>query len=445
MQSTGDIQSAIISGIRSDLQGISAESNLSFRYTFPGDKVYFSVRGRGKNRYPKIDRVEPGSERKVIPECKYFSKCGGCSGQHIEYSSQIRFKTEEVLTLFQENFSLQLDVVPSEKTYQYRNRMDFAVFPGKTGLRQAENFRNIIDIDKCLLQSHWANKELSVLRQLIEKNQNLVLDRKTESGFLKYVTLRTNSGSSDTISIFTFSDDFKDSELESSFAQEVLKVSTAKNIVFCYNRKKSEVSAEGSYKTIKGNHTIIENFLDRTFIIPFNSFFQPNPEGFKPIIRFTDRILKKISAGTLLDLFCGTGFFSILFGHHFKSIYGYDWTESSIQTALSNLKRIYPDTNICFEKKDLLQIEGILQSGSFDTDTVLIMDPPRNGIGKKVIDSVIKSNIPYLIYISCNPYSQLNDLKELKDHYIIKEGLITDPFPQTPHLESAVFMQRKEI
>ena len=77
------------------------------------------------------------------------------------------------------------------------------------------------------------------------------------------------------------------------------------------------------------------------------------------IIRFIEDKLKTIESNTLIDLFCGNGFFSILFGDRFQNIIGCDWVESSIQTATENLNRLFLNKKIHFEKKDLLQFKDV--------------------------------------------------------------------------------------
>ena len=434
-----------IKSLNSSLQGISLDTNITFRYTDIGDEVTYEQRGRGKNKFAKVESIFRANE--YNPLCKHFADCGGCSAQHISYENQFAIKTNDLVKKFQSGHGFTPELIPAKKHFQYRNRMDFAVFPGFIGLRQAENFRRIIDVKKCELQSFWANEELTQLRNLIQEEfSNLPLDRRAGEGYLKYITLRTNQTSSDTITIFTFIEEFQDTELEEKFISEVLKFSRSNNIVFCYNRKQSEVSADGKLKIVRGKSYFTEEIHGKQIQVPFNSFFQPNPDGFIPIIRFIEEILQNTESSTLIDLFCGNGFFSILFGDNFQNLIGYDWVQSSIQTANENLTRIYPEKKINFEKKDLLQFKDVFSaSNSIPKDSILILDPPRNGIGIKLSEYILQSGISTIIYVSCNPNSQLEDLKILSENYQIHSGLITDPYPHTPHLESVLLLKRIEM
>ncbi|HRG45260.1 MAG TPA: hypothetical protein PLX69_07905 [Leptospiraceae bacterium] len=435
------LKTKIIS-LNSALQGVSPDTGLTFRYANIGDEVVYEQRGRGKNKFAKVESILRANA--YTPQCKHFADCGGCSAQHLEYPLQFATKTRTIRDRFKTEQNFIPDLIPSEKHYEYRNRMDFAVFPGFIGLRQAENFRRIIDVKKCELQSEWANEELSQLRSLIfEVYSDLPLDRRTGEGYLKYITLRTNIKGSDTITILTFSEEFQSSELEQRLISDLLKFSTSNNIVFCYNRKQSEVSADGKFLVVRGKSYYTEEIQNRKIEVPFNSFFQPNPMGFLPIIQYIQARLGEMKSSTLIDLFCGNGFFSILFGERFENLIGYDWVESSIQTAKENLTRIYRDKKITFEKKDLLQFKDVFSdSNSIPKDSVLILDPPRNGIGIKLCEYILNSSIESIFYVSCNPNSQLDDLKILSQNYKIQSGLITDPYPQTPHLESVLLLSR---
>jgi tRNA (uracil-5-)-methyltransferase len=434
-----ELKQVQIDSINSRLEGISNQSNLEFRYVDIGDKVSFYELGRGENKYPKIQSIE--RKNIFLHECNFFSKCGGCISQHLSYERQFQYKTENYTKRFKEQFAIELELIPAEKKFTYRNRMDFAVFPEKIGLRQMSNFRNIIDIDECKIQSNWANSELKILRTFLNENfPEISYNRKTETGFLKYITLRDDLESKDSMSIFTFTKNFLNTELEEKLISEIVKYSTAQNIIFCYSRKQSEVSCDGESKLIKGRLHYNENFLGKNFIVPFNSFSQPNLNGFLPIIKFIESIILENKASTLIDLFCGNGFFSLLFGEYFEKVYGFDLVESSIEIASQNFQINFPDKDFSFEKKDLLSVD--LDFSSMNKNSILILDPPRNGIGKKIIDTILQSDFENILYVSCNPKSQLDDLEHLKNKYKIHKGLLTDPFPQTTHLESVVFLKR---
>lgn len=432
----------IISGITSDLLGFGYIENkrYRFRYATIDDELIFTEKGKGRKKYNIIKEFIKESPRDLV-KCKYFTKCGGCIAQHIPYQEQFFFKTKELAETYRYKYGIEAELIPAKLHYNQRNRMDFGIFPNAIGLHAAGNFRSIIDLDKCEIQSDWANEELLKVRNLIGKFPELVFHRKNDTGFIKYVTLRYGVWTKDTMTIFTCAADFEGKEIENEFEQAAKEICSANNIIICYNRRKSEASAEGKHRTIKGNYFYRENIMGYNFEIPFNSFFQPNPIGFMPILEYINSQINQYNTNKLIDLFCGNGFFSALYGKHFTDIYGYDYTDSAVNMANSRIKDLYPDKNIFFESRNLFQKTSLEFSKEiFDENSLIIMDPPRSGIGHYLAQFLQNVNSKYIFYVSCNPHSQLEDLKILTSRYKIKSIMITDPYPQTSHLESVVLL-----
>jgi 23S rRNA (uracil1939-C5)-methyltransferase len=135
----------------------------------------------------------------------------------------------------------------------------------------------------------------------------------------------------------------------------------------------------------------------------------------------------------LLDLYCGTGTIGIWLNNKFDSVTGVEINESSIKNAninkeLNNLK------NIKFICNDAKNIEG-----KFDS---IVVDPPRIGLSKDVINYLNNSNSKEIIYISCNPNTLKRDL-DLLTNYVVKDISCADMFPRTKHIESLMVLERK--
>ncbi|MCB1156474.1 MAG: class I SAM-dependent RNA methyltransferase [Leptospiraceae bacterium] len=422
--------------------GYLGDKKYSFRYAKENDEVSVYFTGKRK-KYPRLTGIQKNSDHSSV-RCRHFADCGGCAAQHFPYEEQFRIKTNRLLQVYQEKLNISIKPIPAQLQYGHRGRMDFAVYPGGIiGLREAGNFRRIINIESCEIQSKWANDELKALRKVLEEHKGIELNRKTLEGYLKYITLRKSRFTEDNISIFTFIEPFYDTDVEEKFRETVLASSTARNIVFCYNRTKSEVSAEGKFKVIRGTSFYTEHLMDKKIEIPFDSFFQPNIEGFMPVLEYTNKLIQHSKQKILLDIFCGNGFFSLLFGETFEELYGFDISEAAIERANLNLKKYFPGKNMSFFQSDLLQLkESSFLKEQAEKNSLALLDPPRRGIGDRMIELLNESHLEEIIYISCNPYSQIEDIEKL-DNYVALEGILTDPFPHSPHLESAVYLRRR--
>ena len=433
--------SITIEGISNNLTGYGflGDKKYQFSYASIGDILQFETLGRGKRKYNKV--LTRDSIHSHEPNCEYFTKCGGCKARHIPYPDQFKYKTDELYRFYLENYNIEIQLAPSEQTENYRNRMDFAVFPGVIGLRQEGNFRKIVEVKECKIQSHTTNVELNAIRDFLLP---LAYNRKTGEGFLKYITLRKSSMGDLTV-ILTFTSLFKGTELEQEVMLEFPKYSKSENIIFCYNRPQAEVSAVGDYQVVKGREYFQEIVSGKKFNVPFDSFFQPNVPGFMPIVEFIHSSLKNSKTKRMIDLFCGSGFFSILFGEFFEEIYGFDIVKSSIEKAYERCKQEFPEKEIRFQILDLLSLKEDKVSHLFTLeDTTLFLDPPRSGLGDALSRKISVGMFSKILYISCNPESQKNDLEVLKENFKISRGLITDPYPHTPHLESVLLLEKKK-
>ena len=116
-------------------------------------------------------------------------------------------------------------------------------------------------------------RKLMLLKIIKSIVRQYAFNRKTLEGFLKYITLRINSENELTL-ILTFINSFRDTILEENLSLELKKVSISENIIFCYNRTQSEVSAVGEFKVIKGKEYFREKVLETYFDVPFTAFFR---------------------------------------------------------------------------------------------------------------------------------------------------------------------------
>ncbi|WP_244245465.1 class I SAM-dependent RNA methyltransferase [Leptospira kemamanensis] len=433
-----------VEGLNPDFSGIVTAPNgkkVDIFYVHPGDELVVEyVKRRPRQRSLKVHEIIRNHPWDLV-KCSVFGECGGCTGQHIPYSTQLDLKFGPILSLFQKDLGITIKPVLEAKTYAYRSRMDFSVFPGPViGQRQRGNFRKVVPISSCAIQSNWANLALQDVRALLEEMPNVIWDRRSEQGGLKYLTIRKAQNTEDGMLIFTFTEGFEKSPELESFRSLCLERLTQNSLVFCYNRPKSEVSAVGRPEVLRGKLTFTESVLGQSFEVPFDSFFQPNPNGFLPILHFIQERLPK-EKDVLIDLFCGNGFFSLLYGEYFQHVDGYELTESSIENAKTLFESTYPTKTHSFQVTNLFLSTGDLQRKE---NATLILDPPRAGAGK-LVNHWIRDNGPKnVFYVSCNPYSQKEDVRLFLEEYDYVDGILIDPYPQTPHTESVLYFRRKE-
>jgi 23S rRNA (uracil-5-)-methyltransferase RumA len=192
----------------------------------------------------------------------------------------------------------------------------------------------------------------------------------------------------------------------------------------------------GESHLLFGNPSIHENILGLDFEISMKSFFQTNPKSAERLYsKAIEYVQKANGAGTILDLFCGTGTITQLLSKQgFSNVVGVDIEEKAIFNARDNAKK-NEIPNVTFHAADVgkFLIEFPQYQGNLD---VIMMDPPRGGIAPKTLKKVIDLGSKYIVYISCNPATFARDTDTLQQAgYALQNWSLVDQFPHTAHVE----------
>lgn len=437
---------------------LHGKKTYSVPFVLPGDLVHYKLVRRGRKRKALIEQIErkdPPDNPDLLsrdPGCLFAGRCGGCKARHISYTEQFRIKAEPILQEMKELFGVVPELQAAGYTDQYRNRMDFVVEQGWIGLRGVGDYKAFIDIDSCPNQRPEANHVLALLRNLLSRSSGVSKDRQQDSGVLKYATIR--SGDASGALILTVDQKEIQDERYLQFKKEL--VETFRNDPVCKTftlveaplaDPLSEVSAPPGGSPLYGDGFFYEKLGGIRFRVPYDSFFQPNPRGFDPILDWSIRQIQSqtIPPGGMLDLYSGAGVLSsILYqktGGSFDRITGMDSVASSIELSSSNFPEDSPPLD--FQVVDLGRPpEEMFTEHKY---SLIVADPPRAGLSPGVRKGIRHfSSAPFFLYISCNPHSQIEDLHQITRSYEPIAAFLTDPFPHTPHLEQAIWMKKKE-
>lgn len=430
-------------------------------FTLPGDQVSFDVKRAGRGVKLQVTEIHPAPSYDHLdftlqePGCELFTRCGGCRARHILYDDQLRIKSAGVIQKMKDNFLITPDLKPAPRISAYRNRMDFVVEENIVGLRSVGDFSTFNDIKFCDIQKDKANRALKLVREILAEHPQVPFRRKDFTGTLKYVTIR--DGYESGAIILTVMKENIESQPYTNFINEL--TNTLRNLqsnelkgyslVETYSENhEAEVSCTPGGRAILGSPGFQEKMGGNIFDVPYDSFFQPNPEAFDILL---DWSLEQLSphrdqlGNLLMDLYSGAGVLSSIitarFPEQFNEVLGFDFVASSVERAKDHFPD--PDMNIQFFAQDLNRVkEEIFPE---NRKGFLIADPPRAGISPSLRKAIRKSDFaPVFLYISCNPDSQVEDLKEITKSYRIEKAMIMDQFPHTPHLEQAVLLVKKE-
>jgi 23S rRNA (uracil1939-C5)-methyltransferase len=434
--------------------------------SYPGDKVIAQItKIRTSYAEARIKELVIKSPLRILPECKYFGTCGGCKAQDLDYQQQIKFKEEQVKDVFEriggfQNFDI-LPIISSEKTFFYRNKMEFS-FADKRWLTQNEissgleipdssfalglhipgMFDKVLDIDVCYLQSEISNGILNFTRDFSKKHQLLPYSPQKHTGFLRNLVIKQSFLTNDLMVNLVISEESE--RLFTLYKEELLnQFPEVTTLVYNINKKLSQV-AYGDYEIVAHGPGYIYEFIGKyKFRISANSFFQTNSAQaeklYSTALEFAGFDNQE---DVVYDLYSGAGTIPIFISQYVKQLFGFESVEPAIEDAKINIELNSIRNFIPILANLNNSFLPIIENQSIPKPTVIIADPPRGGMHPKTVNDILELKPSKIVYISCNPATQARDIKLLcTGGYNLIKIRPVDMFPHTYHIENVALLK----
>lgn len=361
-------------------------------FALPGETVKARVYRNDKNcsHADLIEVLTPSPDR-VEPLCPLFGECGGCQYQHLSYQKQLDWKTRQVGELMKHMAAIEFPVNPclsTEQIWNYRSKITPHFDRPRDGvigeigfLANGQRFR-LVDVPECKIAMNPINDALPEIRSNIRAKAHTFKRGST-------VLMRAHAGGVET--------DFK--------------------------------------------ATATERVGDLSFQFLAGDFFQNNP-FILPL--FTGYVAKQAAVGArfLVDAYCGSGLFALTLAKHFEKVAGVEVSETSCEWARKNAasNKIGNATFLT------ASAEAIFDQINFPAaETAVVIDPPRKGCTPEFIEQLVRFAPSRVVYVSCDPATQVRDLKLLGDGgYRLADVQPFDLFPHTRHLECVMTLVRSQ-
>ncbi len=386
-------------GLFFDNNKISFVSN-----TLPDELVEVSkLKETSKYNIYSLNKIEKESNKRVKPICPYFGICGGCDLQHLSYEDTLDFKLNKVKELFNK-FKIDfnnIEIVSNLNPFNYRNKIELKCINNKIGFYK-NNSHELVQIDECLVASKPINDTLKELKFLKLPDCDIVIKSNYNDELLVWFKTKNKIN----INRDMFSMDLK----------------IASIIV--------------NDKVVYGEDHLIMKMDDHLFKCSYDAFFQINPYICKKVSSYLKETIT--NNDIVADLYCGVGFLGILAASKAKKVYGIEIVDNAIKDAITNAK-INKKDNMYFMLGDVAKVFNKIE----DKIDYLIVDPPRSGLDKDTINTIINNKIPNIFYMSCDPNTLARDLSLLQEDYNIKQVKIFDMFSYTYHVETICILERK--
>ena len=360
-------------------------------FCLPGETVKARIYRNDSNcsHGDLLEIITPSPDR-VEPRCNLFGTCGGCQYQHLSYEKQLHWKRQQVSELAERLAGLSIPIlppVPSPREWNYRSKLtphfnkpkDGEI--GPIGFLQQGNRSRLVDVPQCPIAMEAVNEAFPAIRK----------DAKARaSTYKKGVTLLLRA------------------------------------------------HPDG----VETNHraVISEQVNGLTFHFLAGDFFQNNPFILSSFVDYVADEAAQDNCTHLVDAYCGSGLFALSLASKFEQVAGVEVSESSADFARRNAELNHLDNVEILTSS----AEGIFEDLTFTGDrTALVIDPPRKGCTPGFLDQLAKFGPRRVIYVSCNPATQMRDFALLNEAgYSVEKLQPFDLFPHTRHLECVATLTR---
>lgn len=380
-----------------------------------GDKVIFVsdaligeivdveiIRDYKKYMVGRVIGFEKRSPSRCSYDCAYYGRCGGCNIATLSYPMQLEFKKNKVIDIFRKYGGIDINpVIVAGDAFGYRNKVIIHAKNGKIGFYERDT-NTIVAIDRCLVANETINKIVSK----VSGNLDLTLVDK--------IMVRTGYGESMVV---------VDGEID---IDELIDILSFVDVIYVNN------------ELVYGKDKIIEKLGDYFFYISPNSFFQVNT---KQAYNLYNQVLEYASLDkgmNVLDLYCGTGTIGMFLSKYCALVQGIEINESAVRDANLNkeLNGVDNISFICGKSSLISKMEN-----KFD---VVVVDPPRGGLDKQTVDTLLKNRVKRIVYVSCDPMTLVRDVKMLEEVYQLSDIKLFDMFAESYHVESVVLLVNKD-
>lgn len=419
------------------------EGKIAVPFTAVGDSIEatFVKRDQGV-KICKLETVVTPSTDRVTPPCPHAGQCGGCLWQHLAYPAQLRIKQDMMNRAFERAGHAERieNVTPSSETLHYRNRMDYAVgWLGTVGLKEYGSWNRYLDLSTCLLLSQETPKILEIVRGFIRERGLEPWDAKHHSGLLRYVVIREGKKTNQRMIMLVVSSlERITDDVRTELVERLSPLCTS--LLLGEQKLPTDISLVQHVVALHGEPWIEEEVNDIRYRLAPNSFFQTNSHMAAVLQNTVCDIIATVKPKTLLDLYCGLGFFGIATAKRFPEmrVAGFEIDAEAIELARHNAHAngVGEQTHFSAGPAEDLSWKEIPADA-------IILDPPRAGLHPKVLATILERIPADIVYVSCNYHRFVEELKTFKTHYDVVSLAALDLFPQTPHVEVVAHLRRK--
>ncbi|MGE0679642.1 MAG: 23S rRNA (uracil(1939)-C(5))-methyltransferase RlmD [Candidatus Binatia bacterium] len=389
--------------------------------TVPGDEVVVEIESQKKNyATARVMKIRSPSPFRRQPPCSYVSQCGGCPWQHIAYQEQLRAKETLVREQLRRIGGLTdiplLPIISSPEEWRYRQRLRLHIDrKGRVGLL-APRSHKVVTIDSCSVAWEALPSHLRVVREWIASLRTIVpqVELAVEDPVARPEEQR--------VMVL--------GQAQGPFQQ---KDEQACRLLETHPLVAGVMLRGKDWRHVWGDTSRTFIGKDKTLTIHDGAFTQVNNAANQLLVEAVLRHSAVRSTDTVIELYCGSGNFSVSFARRAREFIGIEQDGRAITDARVNAARAGVANMRFLHASASVGVRELLVGGA--RGDVVVLDPPRSGAAD-IIDDLPRFGARVITYVSCDPATLARDLRRLHQRgYQLQAVQPLDMFPQTYHVE----------
>lgn len=388
----------------------------------------------------RAEAVIEASPHRVPPRCPYFARCGGCHYQHASYEHQLEIKTDILRENFRRIAKLELqteiEVHPSPPgNYRNRSRLQIRTQPEFAAGYFKLGGHEVLPVEQCPISSPLINRGIAALWQISRA-------RRTPEG-LREAEFFANADDTQLLVELACAPEAPESSLK-TWAEGLRTVLPEIVGIVAFRAAKPREKSASAAERLFGTDYLTYQTQGFAYRVSAGSFFQTNRNLTDELVNI---VTQEASGDLALDLYAGVGLFSTALTRNFRRVISVEPSHRALPDLQYNLPPNGEAVKATTERylsqhSDKGHDAGRIVSGKQKPDLVVV-DPPRRGLGESLARSLADVAAARLIYVSCDPATLARDLVPLfAAGYRVEQTHVIDLFPQTYHLESIVKLVR---
>ena len=409
--------------------------------TVSGDRALVRlVRVKPDYANGKLVQLLDPSPQRIRSRCLVADKCGGCQWHHVDDAYQRIAKRGQVINALERIGGFAhppvapiLAIAPLE----YRNKATYPLAVSATGQVQAGYYRKgthqLVNLNHCPVQDIRLDPLLAVKQDLAQRGWS-IYNEKHHRGQLRHLALRIGRRTGEML-LTLVTTDLHLNGIEAQAHDWMQRYPRLVGVALNYNPKRINAIFGAQTQIVAGQPYLREIFAGIELQLRPDTFFQVNTETAEALLTVILEQLNLQGTETLLDAYCGIGTFTLPLAQKVRQAIGIEVQPVAVEQAQQNAQ-LNGITNVTFQAGT---VETLLPE--LNSPDIVLLNPPRKGCDRAVIESLLKLQPSRLVYVSCNPATLARDLKWLcQSRYRLNFVQPADFFPQTAHVECAVFL-----